>query len=411
VEAIIFFKIFSFSEIGHATFNGFDTSNNTNVHKMTLSSKYRIDIDPTEEKQLPSFEPLDDEVAKDFERPKSIKAKPANIKNSRSSVFRGLQYVSAAADVHTITNSLKKHNIKFLSLSCFVMIAFFFSGVMVYVLEDKMTVFNALYFCIITFLTIGYGDFVPTNNVSKIFTCFYILAGVGIVSTAIKYIVEFIIEEQEARHKANLKAAFLSSQTTSNSLEIISDGYLVTIFGFDTSTARTLHKFLFSTSLVFFNIGIGVIFYTCIVDSMNVVDAIYFCTVTVTTVGYGDIKPTTNESRAFTMAYAIIGTAITANALSTFHIHMMEQARNKKYNELLARKLDLLSLEQMDSDGDKRVTRGEYILHKVVEMGLIDEEMLQAASQRFDKLDLNKDGHLTPADILKHDGKVILSKR
>jgi len=39
-------------------------------------------------------------------------------------------------------------------------------------------------------------------------------------------------------------------------------------------------------------------------------NAVYFCTVTLTTVGYGDIHPNTNASKLFTIFYIFIGIGI-----------------------------------------------------------------------------------------------------
>ena len=43
------------------------------------------------------------------------------------------------------------------------------------------------------------------------------------------------------------------------------------------------------------------------------VDAFYFCTVTLATVGYGDITPTTDSSKIFTIFYILIGIGIFAS--------------------------------------------------------------------------------------------------
>ena len=46
------------------------------------------------------------------------------------------------------------------------------------------------------------------------------------------------------------------------------------------------------------------------------VDAFYFCTVTLATVGYGDIAPTTDASKIFTIFYIFIGIGIFASFAS-----------------------------------------------------------------------------------------------
>jgi hypothetical protein len=38
---------------------------------------------------------------------------------------------------------------------------------------------NALYFCVVTLATIGYGDLHPETRLGKVFTIIYIFVGVG----------------------------------------------------------------------------------------------------------------------------------------------------------------------------------------------------------------------------------------
>ena len=54
---------------------------------------------------------------------------------------------------------------------------------------------------------------------------------------------------------------------------------------------------------------IGTIFYSS-VEKLSLVDAFYFSGVTLTTLGYGDIVPTTDASKIFTVLYALTGMAL-----------------------------------------------------------------------------------------------------
>ncbi|MBI96668.1 hypothetical protein CL656_05940 [bacterium] len=51
---------------------------------------------------------------------------------------------------------------------------------------------------------------------------------------------------------------------------------------------------------------IGTVFYR-IVEGWSWLDCVYFSVVTLTTVGYGDLNPTTAISKIFTMFYILIG--------------------------------------------------------------------------------------------------------
>jgi voltage-gated potassium channel len=61
---------------------------------------------------------------------------------------------------------------------------------------------------------------------------------------------------------------------------------------------------------------IGVVFYTN-VEHWSLVNAIYFCVVTLATVGYGDITPTTDTGKIFTVFYIIFGLAVIGGFFAT----------------------------------------------------------------------------------------------
>ena len=49
---------------------------------------------------------------------------------------------------------------------------------------------DSFYFSVITLTTIGYGDFSPTTNASKIFTVIYSILGLTMFATFIKLVAE-----------------------------------------------------------------------------------------------------------------------------------------------------------------------------------------------------------------------------
>jgi hypothetical protein len=59
----------------------------------------------------------------------------------------------------------------------------------------------------------------------------------------------------------------------------------------------------------------GAVFYHH-VEKLGWLDSFYFCTITLATVGYGDIVPTTNAGKLFTIFYVLIGIGIIATFAS-----------------------------------------------------------------------------------------------
>ena len=52
-------------------------------------------------------------------------------------------------------------------------------------LEDDWSWVDSFYFSVVAVTTVGFGDFAPTTDASKLFAVFYILIGVTIVATAL----------------------------------------------------------------------------------------------------------------------------------------------------------------------------------------------------------------------------------
>jgi len=65
-----------------------------------------------------------------------------------------------------------------------------------------------------------------------------------------------------------------------------------------------------STLLInFFILLSGTLFYTNI-EGWRILDALYFSVMTLTTIGYGDLHPTNDFSKIFTMVYSVIGIGV-----------------------------------------------------------------------------------------------------
>jgi voltage-gated potassium channel len=73
-------------------------------------------------------------------------------------------------------------------------------------------------------------------------------------------------------------------------------------------------------------LAVGTVFYH-FVEKWTLLDSLYFCVVTLSTVGYGDFAPTTSFGRLFTIFYILVGVGIIATFASAF---MKKQASRVK---------------------------------------------------------------------------------
>ena len=74
-------------------------------------------------------------------------------------------------------------------------------------------------------------------------------------------------------------------------------------------------KIISVTVIMLFTLLFGTVGYM-ILEKWSFVDALYFSTVTLTTIGYGDLYPTTIAAKIFTIVFIILGVAMMLNALT-----------------------------------------------------------------------------------------------
>lgn len=75
-------------------------------------------------------------------------------------------------------------------------------------------------------------------------------------------------------------------------------------------------------------ITIGTIFYKS-VEGWNLLDSLYFSVITVATVGYGDLHPTKDISKIFTMVYVIFGVGFFLYLFSSITEHFFKEEKEE----------------------------------------------------------------------------------
>ena len=78
-------------------------------------------------------------------------------------------------------------------------------GTTFYTLVEDWSVIEALYFTVITLTTIGYGDLHPTTEFSRVFTIFFVLAGVSTLLGFLNFILGRTVKDQVERRQQKRK--------------------------------------------------------------------------------------------------------------------------------------------------------------------------------------------------------------
>ncbi len=86
------------------------------------------------------------------------------------------------------------------------------SGTLFYHFVEKWDWLDAMYFCIVTLATVGYGDLHPTTPWGKIFTIPYIILGVALLGVFIQIAGKTAFESLQERVDAKRAAQESSNQ-------------------------------------------------------------------------------------------------------------------------------------------------------------------------------------------------------
>lgn len=202
------------------------------------------------------------------------------------------------------------------------------------------TLVDALYFCIVTMTTVGYGDLVPATAAAKLLTCVYLFLGFGLVGVLLSSAANYLVIKQE---ELFLTALSRKDNVSQQQQEIGETGLL-----------EAYWKVVLTGVFVLAVIVSGVVVLMT-VESKGLLDAIYFVSVTVTTLGYGDHTFQTGPGRLFGSIWILVSTLFVAQFFLAL-AEMRTQARQQRLAKwVVTRQTTISDLEAADADKDGRV--------------------------------------------------------
>ncbi|KAM7270511.1 hypothetical protein ACFE04_029725 [Oxalis oulophora] len=249
---------------------------------------------------------------------------------------------------------------------------------------------DAIYFCVVTMTTVGYGDLVPRSSLAKLLSCVYVFIGMALVGLILSKAADYIVEKQEV-----LMAKVVHLYDKISPAEILKE----------VETYKVNYKFLMAAALLFILMVMGITF-LMLVENMKFVDAFYCVCSTITTLGYGDESFSTGFGRGFAVVWILSSTICLAQFFYYLAELYTERRQRSLVNWVLTRKLTSTDLEEADLDHDKSVSPAEFVIYTLKEMGKISQEDISLAMERFKKLDVDFSGTLTEADLLSQSPRV-----
>lgn len=116
-------------------------------------------------------------------------------------LFRVFKLFRYAKSIQTFTSIITAKKFEFFTLFIFSSIIIFMSSVVIYVMEANNpessinTLFEAVYWSIVTISTVGFGDITPVSVEGRVVAIFVILAGIGVFSFTTSLIVTSFTEK------------------------------------------------------------------------------------------------------------------------------------------------------------------------------------------------------------------------
>ncbi|KAL2944947.1 Two-pore potassium channel 1 [Bienertia sinuspersici] len=216
-----------------------------------------------------------------------------------------------------------------------------------YLVRDQLTgkktnnsIVDALYFCMVTMTTVGYGDLVPQSTLSKLLACAFVFSGMALVGTVLSQGADYLVEKQEA-----LIVRALESRKKLQPDDIMKE--------IETRKLR----------------------YKCAVVALIL----------------------------FILVISVLWILMSTICFAQFFLYLAELSTERRQNALvnwvLTRRVTIVDLEAADMDNDGVVEAAEFVLYKLKEMGKITQNDISLVMEQFEELDVDHSGTLSVYDL------------
>jgi len=287
---------------------------------------------------------------------------------------------------------------------------------------------DGFYYTVVSLTTVGYGDVVPYTPAAKLISIFFLFTGVGVLGYCIGFALDTLgrlAAEKEQVQKAKEMAA--AEEKERMSLDESRVVYATNSDGTERTPFREKVSEFFGEALVMQAIGMLIMMVLGMVlmyidggpaappgspqasnsslprHNATIVDSLYFASVSITTVGYGDFTPVTKAGKILCSLYLFIATALFGAIVGTIAQIPLDRRQNKADAAVLShfgRDLSVRELEDLCQGGanENECTRAEFILRMLVWLDRVALDDILKCGEQFDILDKSGDGVLDLED-------------
>ncbi|XP_022753906.1 two-pore potassium channel 1-like [Durio zibethinus] len=230
---------------------------------------------------------------------------------------------------------------------------------------------DALYFCVVTMTTVGYGDLVPHSFISQLICSVFIAVGMCLVGVVVKIAANYlVVKQQMVLVNALHMAQKIGPMEALKEIESLKINYI---------------KCLISLIVMAVHLVIG-IFVLVTVEGMDFTDAVYCACTTMTTVGFGDESLQSEFGRMFGVIWISTGTSCLGQLLLYIaEVYTDVETRKLVKSIITSNIVAMKDLESADNaENDRVYGAADFILFKLNEMGKIKQDDIVAAMKDID---------------------------
>eukprot|EP00601_Ochromonadales_sp_CCMP2298_P011319 CAMPEP_0173264896 /NCGR_PEP_ID=MMETSP1142-20121109/28238_1 /TAXON_ID=483371 /ORGANISM="non described non described, Strain CCMP2298" /LENGTH=383 /DNA_ID=CAMNT_0014200503 /DNA_START=30 /DNA_END=1181 /DNA_ORIENTATION=+ len=291
---------------------------------------------------------------------------------------------------------------------CIALTIFLLSGTAVFCLKDGFTIINAFYLAVFTATTVGFGDVAPASPATKVFSCVFVFVGLLGFAQVVEFLVDYAVHLRLKKQLQHVSDLFHPQESGEEEALLGGPGIPRTLCWLPEDIFWAL---LHCLGITFLNVLVGTLGFSLLVDDHGYTDSMYMSFMIVTTdVGYGDVTPSGPTAKLFACCYSVLGTMFFAKAVSTLTSAITDHRLQAKYYKTLSKSvLDWDTFMQAADYQQQKLSRSDFLLFRLDQMHLIPTELRHQILDQFDRMDKNKDGVLSMADLQQHQHACLVS--
>ena len=277
-------------------------------------------------------------------------------------------------------------------------IAYMLTGVLAFSrVFERWPIIDSLYFSVVTFTTVGYGDLCPSTDAGKLFTIFYSFAGISIIGALLGIVGGSIIEAERAairktraaaraammelfdpkkkRRKAKAGSSGEESSAESRVTSALSGddnrgnsnndgGGLGTLRGIFSNLfslrkrrdgSKSLLRSAFDIVTDTYYIFVPFLAMAAVIgkkEGWNSITSAYYAMATASTVGYGDVSASSPQMRLLSIVFIPLAVISLGEILGRIAGFFIRKNTAQAEQEFMSRRMTLDDLDAMDTDNN-----------------------------------------------------------